>query len=182
MKKMVFSTMSIAALMLAWGPVFAASSAQASTTGCVPETWTEVDQTGLYYSSTGSAVGAYNASPTASMLTMTMSRTIQRSTALQAGASMSLSWAIAKVEANFSVTVTNSTTNTSSVAHAISVPGHYYGYQQPKVEYRTYHVYDRKVIANCSTVAGTNYGYVNAIVTYPFYATCVATSACTPKP
>lgn len=141
-----------------------------------------VAQTGVSYATIGSAVGAYNPSPTASSLTMTMSKTTQRSTALQAGAKMTLSYAVAAVEASFSVTVTNTTTIGSSVSHAISVPAHNYGYQQPKVEFRTYHVYDRETNANCTYSTSCDYGYVNAIVTYPFFSACVATSACTPKP
>lgn len=95
---------------------------------------------------------------------------------------MTLSCAVAAAEARFTVTVTNATTIGSSVSHATSVPAHHYGYQQPKVEFRTYHVYDRETNAHCTCSTSDDYGYVNAIVTYPFFSACVATSACTPKP
>lgn len=47
---------------------------------------------------------------------------------------------------------------------------------------RTYHVYDRETNAHCTYSTSDDCGYVNAIVTYPFFSARVATSACTPKP
>ena len=128
MKKIVGWTMSAAALMLAWGPILGAGPAQASPagpTGRVPETWTEVVQSGApYYSYIGLAAVKFNAASSTSTLTMTMSRTTQRSTSLQAGLSP----------------------------------------------------------ANCATVNGTDYGYLNSIMAYPYFAERVAPSACTPRP
>ena len=184
MKKVLASTMSVAALMLAWGPL-GAGSAQAlpdGTNGCAPSTVRKVVQTGIYYSSIGSAAGKYNPSTVTSTLSYSLSKTTQRSTALQVGASMTLTWAVAQVEANTSYTVTNTTTTGSTVTDTLSVPSHYYGYDQPKVEYRTYHIYDRETNPDCTYSTGNDYGYVNAITAYPFFSACVATSACTPKP
>lgn len=182
MKKSAISIMSAAALILAWGPTLGAGPANAAITGCAPSSVTRVVQTGYHYSSIGTAVGKYNPTSTLATLSYTLSKTTQRSTTVEAGASMSVGWAMATVEAHVSVTVTSSTTTGSSVTDTLPVAAHNYGFDQAKVMYRTYHIYDQELNPTCTWVTTTDYGYVDAITTYPFFSACVATSPCTPKP
>ena len=111
-----------------------------------------------------------------------MSQTTQRSTAWSIGASAELGWGIAKVEANTSYSVTNTTATGRTVTDPVNVPGRSYGFAQPKVEYRTFHIYEMKIIPNCRKVTGTDWGYLRAITAYPFFSECVAKVACTPRP
>jgi hypothetical protein len=62
------------------------------------------------------------------------------------------------------------------------VPAHHYGYLQAKVEYHEFHLYEIQELGNCSTKTLNDYGYMNAIVTYPFFSSCTSTAACTPNP
>lgn len=98
------------------------------------------------------------------------------------GASASVGWGIAKVEASFRYDVTTTTSTGRTITDVLSVPGQHYGYAQPKVEYRQFHIYDQQTNANCSTSVTHDYGYLNAITTYPFFAECVSTGPCTPRP
>ena len=150
---------------------------------CDPYNWIRVDRVGsAWYSSIGSAAGKFNASSTTSKLSITLSQTVSRSTTLEAGASMSVGWGIAQVEASFSYSVTQSTSTGVSVTDEVNVPGRHYGYAQPKVEYRRFHVRKMQNNANCSVTTAKDYGYIRAITAYPFFAECVATSPCTPRP
>lgn len=141
-----------------------------------------VKQTRVSYRSMGTASGKYNASSNTSTLSLSLSLTKSRSSAWEGGATASVSFGIAQVEAHTSYTVTKTTTINKTSTDTVSVPGHYYGYAQPKAEYRTYHVYNAITNNNCVEVIVKNYGYFDAITAAPFFAECVAKSACTPKP
>jgi hypothetical protein len=151
---------------------------------CAPDPWTQVDQVGSpTYQSLGPAAGKYNASTASSTLSYALTKTTTRSSSVEAGGSMSLGWAIAKVELSFSYTVTSSTTTGTTVTDTVVVPGHDYGYDQPKVEVRRFHVRAMQYSgASCAGTVTKDYGYVDAITTYPFFSSCVAKAACTPKP
>jgi len=150
---------------------------------CDPIFFYQVDRVGNpWYSSIGSAVGKYNSSTSTSTLSITLSQTTSRSTAWEVSGSVSVGWGIAKIEASTSYTVTNTTSTGVSVTDTISVAGHHYGYAQPKVEYRKFHIRYMQGLANCNVVTNTDYGYMDAITAYPFFSECTATAACTPTP
>jgi len=50
------------------------------------------------------------------------------------------------------------------------------------VEYRSFHIYAVDTTLTCGQVVTFDYGYIDIITSYPFFAECTATSACTPKP
>jgi len=177
--------MIVAALLAtAWAAIVPGTTvAHAATESCPIEYWYEVHQSGSpWYASIGSAAGKYNASTASSTLTIALSQTTQRSTKWAVSAGASLSWGIAKVEASTSYDVTNTTSTGVTVTDQVVVPGHYYGYAQPKVEYRRFHITYMSDTPQCGVRTVKDYGYLDAITAYPFFAECVATTACTPKP
>jgi len=164
-------------------PVGSTSPAVAVSTGCAPQDRTRVVQSGTpTYAATGAAAGKYNASSSQATLHYTLSMTTARSTSWTGTAKVSVSWGIAQVEGSTSYNVTKTTTTGESVTDDLPVPGHSYGYDQPKVEYRTFHIYAQELLPACTWTTTVDYGYLRAITAVPFFSSCVATSACTPKP
>lgn len=141
-----------------------------------------VKQTAVSYTSLGTAAGKYNPNRTNEGLTVTMSRTLTTSSSWEAGASGTLKFGIAEVQATTKYTVTKQTTTSKSVTDPMTIPGHHYGYAQPKAEKRTYHIYDWVEEKSCHIAVTKNWGYFRAITAYPFFSECVATKPCTPKP
>jgi len=158
-------------------------SASALPAGCAPQERTRVVQSGTpTYASIGTAAGKYNSSSATSTLHYTLSMSTSRSTSWTATAKASVSWGIAQVEGSTSYNVTKTTTTGVSVTDDLPVPAHTYGYDQPKVEYRTFHIYTQDLSPTCTWSTSVDYGYLKAITTVPFFSSCTATSACTPKP
>lgn len=141
-----------------------------------------VKQVSVSYTSLGTAAGKYNASGSTEPLTVTMSRTKTTSSAWQGGGGVSVDFGIASVEAKGTYTVTKATTTAKTVTDQMNVASHHYGYAQPKTENRTFHIYDWVEEKSCHIAVINDYGNFKAITAYPFYAECVATSPCTPKP
>ena len=151
---------------------------------CAPDPTTVAHQSGsIFYKSIGSAVGKYNASSNTSTLSLSLSWTKNQSSSWEVGGGASVDFGVAQVEANTNFNVTKSTGTTKTSTDTVSVPGHYYGYAQPKAEYRTFHIYTERTNGNCQgTTITRDYGYFDAITSVPFYAECVGKSQCTPKP
>jgi hypothetical protein len=163
--------------------VVSMGNANASTASCAPQERTMVVQSGTpTYASLGAAAGKYNASSSTSSLHYSFTTSTTRKTAWTGTVKASVSWGIAQVEASSSFSVESSVTAGTTVTDDLPVPGHYYGYDQPKVEYRTFHIYHQDYQPTCSWSTTLDYGYLQAITAYPFFSSCVATSACTPKP
>lgn len=156
--------------------------AVSAVAGCPPDTWRVVKQVGVFYRSTGTAAGKYNGSTVKSTLSISLSLTQARSSAWEVSGGASVDFGIASVEAATSYTVTKTTTINKTVTDTVVVPSHYYGYSQPKAEYRTYHIYNEQQTPTCGTRVSYDYGYFDAITASPFFSECVATSPCTPKP
>lgn len=173
-----------ASVALAGSIVFLPESpAQAGSAACAPNDRTLVSQSGSpTYSSIGPAAGKYNGGSSSESLSISLTTTTSRSTGWTASASASVSWGIAKVEASYSYSVTATTSTGRTVTDVVNVASHRYGYAQPKVEYRRFHIYDVETNPNCTTSVTHDYGYLNAITTYPFFSECVSTSPCTPRP
>lgn len=100
---------------------------------------------------------------------------------MQAGASVSLSAAIATVEATTSYSVQSSVTGNKTVTDTLSVPAKRYGYEQAKVERTTFEIRQYRIGSNCRQTSQV-LGYLNGITAAPFFSSCISTSACTPKP
>jgi hypothetical protein len=172
-------TLAVAGLVV----VTPSASSLGGPTSCAPNERTLVRSSGSpTYAAIGPAAGKYNAGPTTGALSVSITTTTSRSTGWTTGASASVGWGIAKVEASYSYTVTSTTSSGRTVTDSIAVPGHNYGYAQPKVEYRRFHIYDVQTNADCSTSVTHDYGYLNAITSYPFFSECVSTAPCTPRP
>jgi hypothetical protein len=184
---MVKRSCAVAATLIvsaAAGILIAPASASAATPdGCVSDTFNEVTQEGSpTYSSTGSAAGKYNASTSTSTLSYSLTTTTSRSTSWSTGGSATISWGVGQVQANTSYTVTTSTSTGKTYTDTLSVPGHDYGYTQPKVEYRDFDISEYQTTGSCTTSKVKDYGILHAITASPFFSECVASSACTPKP
>lgn len=163
--------------------VTSAEPASALLGGCAPQSRTRVVQSGTpTYAAIGAAPGKYNSSSVTSTLHYTLSVTTSRSTSWTATAKASVSWGIGQVEGSTSYNVTKTTATGFSVTDDLPVPAHRYGYDQPKVEYRTFHIYQQDLMPDCTWSTSLDYGYLRAITTVPFFSSCVYTSACTPKP
>lgn len=176
-------------LVLATSVILSASPGSAASTdvgpayACNNQIWTQVDKSGSpTYAPIGSAAGKYNGTSSTGTLSYSMTVTQQRSTTLEAGASMSVGWGIAQIQASFSIAVTNSTTTGWTATDTMSVPAHRYGYDQPKVEIQSYHIRDLQESGLCVLHTVRDYGYIDAIITYPFFSECTSTGPCTPKP
>jgi hypothetical protein len=155
-----------------------------SPMACSPEPYDKVTPTGSpFYASEGVAAGKRNGSTTTSTLSVSLSLTTARSTSWSTGGSITIEAGIAKIEAHTSYDVTKTTSVNKTVTDTVAVPGGYYGYAQPKAEYRRFILQRMRTPGNCGPdVVDTNYGTLSAIVANPFFAECVAKSACTPKP
>ena len=160
--------------------VTSSESASALPAGCAPRTRTVVAQSGApTYAAIGTA-GKYNSSGRTSPLHYTLSMSTSRSTSWTATAKASVSWGIAQVEGSTSYNVTK--TSTTGVTDDLPVPANRYGYDQPKVECRRFHIYTQELNPSCTWSTSIDYGYLKAITTVPFFSSCTAMSACTPKP
>lgn len=173
----------LTAVSLAASPA-AAWADESGTLACQPDPYIKVAAYGSpTYSGIGSTAGKYNADTVRSTLSFALSLTTSRSTSWSVGGSASVDWGIAQIEANTNYNVTKTSETGKTVTNTMSVPGHYYGYTQPKVEYRRFTIKKYQTPGNCGPDYVTvDYGIMNAITAVPFFAECVATSACTPKP
>jgi len=163
-------------------PPLVATPAQASGQGCTNETWYGVVAIGsAKYEAIGPAAGKYNSAPTTGNLSYSITTTTSKSSTLSVGAGVTLSFAIAQAEAKTSYDVTTSYSSGVTVTDTLPVPGHYYGYDQPKIERRTFEI-DQYRRGSACTVTKVNMGYLYGITTVPFRSSCVATGPCTPKP
>lgn len=158
------------------------SAAHATMNACAPNGGTAVVAVSNSWTPLGPAAGKYNASGSTETLSVSVSRTTTKSTTVETGAKMSVSWGIATVEAHVNVNITRSTTLTSSTTDTMNVPEHNYGYAQQKAQITRYHIYDYSTTPQCANVVTTDYGYLDAITAYPFFSECHATSPCTPQP
>lgn len=157
-----------------------ASSASAATNACVVDSYETTSKVGgVTYQSEGTAVGKRAA--TSGPLSISITTTQSRATALMGGATVTLDYMIAKVQGTFSVTVTKTTTTGVTVTDQMNVAAGYYGYAQPKAEFQEYKDTKTQNNANCTTTTSI-LGDVNAIITNPFFSECTATTSCTPKP
>lgn len=93
-----------------------------------------------------------------------------------------MDFGILQIEAKTSYDVTKSVASTVNVTDLLAVPGKRYGYDQAKVEFRTFWIREVTTRSDCSTYVSTDYGTLKAITTAPFFSSCVSTVACTPKP
>ena len=172
----------VAGVALCLAPPLGAGLAQASEQGCINQTWYDAVQIGTpKYEAIASAAGKYNAGPTTSNLTYTLTTTTSKSSTMSVGAGVTLSFAIAEVEAETKYSVTKSVSSGITVTDQLAVPSHNYGYDQPKIERRTFEI-DQYRQGSACTVTKTNLGYLYGITAVPFWSQCVATTACTPKP
>jgi hypothetical protein len=149
---------------------------------CDPETFYRVTGGGYaQYKSWGPAAGKYNGGRSARDLTYSITSTTKRSSSIEVGGTISLDVSIANIELNTSYTVTKEASTDKTVTDSLSVPSHYYGYVQPKVEYRDFDVTHVRRGANChETILAES--MVHAITAVPFWSECIGTSPCTPKP
>jgi hypothetical protein len=161
----------------------AASAATAHPDGCAPDTYVVVSTVGgPSYSSTGSAAGKYNGGTAASTLALALATTTQRATNWEVSGGATVGWGILQVEAKYSYNITTTTIKLRTVTDTLQVPGHYYGYAQPKVEYRNFSIEEHQTTPQCGDSTIADYGILHAITADPFFSECTATAACTPKP
>ncbi|MFF6784387.1 hypothetical protein [Streptomyces sp. NPDC012510] len=128
--------------------------------------------------------GRYNSSKSKAKLNYTMTTTTSRATTWSAGATVSVSWGIAKVEGRTDYSVTKKTSKGIKVTNQMVVKGKHYGFVTPKVKFQRFNIRKERYGPGCKTVVIKNYGYMNAIVAYPFFSECQTkkSSGCTPKP
>ncbi|HVU72382.1 MAG TPA: hypothetical protein VHE83_05430 [Mycobacteriales bacterium] len=162
-------------------PVATGTLAGASA-ACAPDAGYVVTPEGHWYAAMDSPVGEYNSSTQTSSLHYDFTTDHTRTSAWEESASVSAGWAIAKIEASTKYTVTSSVSSGKSVGTTFPVPAKDYGYVQPKVEYRSFDISYGHYSGSCAWVTTSDYGTFDAITAWPFFATCVGKSACTPKP
>jgi hypothetical protein len=163
-------------------PPLVAGPAQAVAQGCVNETTYKVVPIGsAKYEAVGPAAGKHNSAPTTANLSYSITTTTSKSSTMSVGAGVSLGFAIAQVEAKTSYDITTSYSSGITVTDTLPVPGHYYGYDQPKIERRTFEIDQYRQGSGC-TVTKKNLGYLYGITAVPFWSSCIATGPCTPKP
>lgn len=177
-------TMGVAVALIGVAPAQAAPQPlKVHPNMCPADPYLRVQETGVDYESIGSAVGKRNGSSLASNLSYATAVTTARASAEAYGAKISLDLAIADVEGSYSYTVTKTTTTGWTATDTLNVPGGYYGYIQPKVEFRSFHIALWATPGNCGNDVETMfYSNPHLIVTNPFFSECTARSACTPKP
>lgn len=160
-----------------------AATAQPSVpNGCINQSYYDAVQIGVpKYEVVGTAAGKYNASSSAGTLTYALSVSIGKSTTVSSGVSGGVDWGIAQVDATTSFTLTKTVSAGVTVTDGLTVPAHMYGYDQPKIERRTFEI-DRYATGSNCVQTKTFIGYVYGITAWPFFSSCVSTSACTPQP
>ena len=179
----VTGTVAIAGLMM-----FPMTGAQAavrepgSPTVCPADPHIVVQWTGYVgWASIGAAAGK-QAARTGS-LSVALHFTQQRSTSWVINGGASLGWGIFQVDAHTSYSVVKtSETGITVIDTILKVPGGYFAYIQPKVEYRNFDIRKEQYNGHCVTIVVKDYGILHAITTYPFYSECVARTPCTPRP
>ncbi|MEU0094394.1 hypothetical protein [Kribbella sp. NPDC006257] len=161
---------------------FVASTGQAAAV-CEVYHYNDIQQLGSpWYVTIGSRAGKYNAGSSATPLTYARATTSTKSTSWKVEAGGSVGWGIAKVEAKIGRDITKSITTGTTVTNTLSVPPKRYGYTEPKAEYRRYVIYDYRMEPNCKGKYIKTWGTLDAIVTAPFFAECISTAVCTPRP
>lgn len=134
------------------------------------------------YLSTASPTGQRNGSSETSTLSYSIETKKSRSTNWAVDGGMELGWGIAKVESHTKYDVTNTVEKGVTVSTTLSVPGEHYGYVQPKVEFRRFHITYGRLGRDCKWREEKDYGVLDAITAWPFFSTCVDRSPCTPSP
>ncbi len=161
---------------------FAASAGPAAAV-CEVYHYEDIQELGSpWFTSIGPRAGKYNAGSGATTLSYARATTSTRTTTWKAEAGGSVGWGIAKVEAKIGRDVATSITAGTTVTSTMSIPAKRYGYTEPKAEYRRYVIYDYQMQPTCKGKYIKTYGTLDAIVTVPFFAECISTAACTPKP
>ena len=156
----------------------------AANAACPPQTFYTVTKLGRVYQTVGTTVGKYNSSKTSnSTISYSLTTTKTASTTLGIGAKMELGWAIAKVEVSVDVSVTATVSKGKTVTNSMVVAPLHYGRTVPKAEITTYWIRQQQINGACKTVTLYDYGTVDAITAWPFFAECQdTTNSCTPKP
>lgn len=150
--------------------------------GCPIESWYQARAVGTpSYEAIGPSQGKYNGSPAASTMSYQVTTTTSKSSTMSVGASISAGWAIATVEATLGYDVTTSTSQGVSLTDTLVVPAYRYGYQQPKIERRSFAIDLHRIGSTCVETVSLA-GYLYGITAYPFWSSCVSTGPCTPKP
>lgn len=143
-----------------------------------------VEQLGpAWFTPIGSRAGKFNSSPsTGTTLSYARATTVTKTTTWKAEAGGSVGWGIGKVEAKIGRDVASSFSAGVTVTNTMVVPPKKYGYTEPKAEYRRYAIYQYRLEPNCKGKYIKTWGTLDAIVTVPFFAECIAAGPCTPKP
>ena len=166
-------------LMSVGGQVFAgAGTASAS---CPPDSSYYWKKSTVSYRTIGSAAGEHNAGSSTVPFTYSQSTSTSASTSVSAGASFGVDAGIASLKSELKVSVTKSYTKGKTVTGHLNIPAHDYGYLQPKAEFTKFTRYRSQTTPQCGSTT-TNVGSLTGITAVPFFASCVATSVCTPKP
>jgi hypothetical protein len=184
MLKRSTSTLTVAAII---GTSLVATAVQlfvgagAASASCPPDSSYYWKKSTVSYTTIGAAAGEHNSGSSAVTLDYSESTSTSASTTVSAGASFSVDAGIASVKADLSVSVTKSFTSGKTVTSHLSIPGHDYGYLQPKAEMTKFIYYRSSTTPQCGSTT-TNLGTLTGITAVPFFASCVATTSCTPKP
>lgn len=160
----------------------AASASVPGPEGCPPDIWHKVVKISTGYEAIGNTAGKRNGSTSTSRLTYAMSTTTSKATSWKSELGGSASWGIATVEAKVGRDITNSTDKGVTIQNWMDVPGGKWGYTTPKIERTTYVIERWQDTAACGARFLGNDGTLGGITAFPFFAECVASSACTPKP
>ena len=140
--------------------------------GCPIESWYQARAVGTpSYEAIGPSQGKYNGSPAASTMSYQVTTTTSKSSTMSVGASISAGWAIATVEATLGYDVTTSTSQGVSLTDTLVVPAYRYGYQQPKIERRSFAIDLHRIGSTCVETVSLA-GYLYGIAAYPFWSSC----------
>lgn len=153
--------------------------------GCSAESYVTAQVYGTpTYQAWGPAAGTYNASSATKTLSYALNTTATLSSTISAGASIGLKFGIASIEGTTNYSVQESVSAGRTVNDTLSIPAYSKGYDQPKVERRTFSII-RHTINNRCDERTQALGVVNAITAAPFFSSCVvkgATGTCAPRP
>jgi hypothetical protein len=155
--------------------------AGSATAGCAPDPATYWTKSTVSYKSIGSAGGEHNSGSKAITLDYSRKTDTAVSTTVSGGAGFSITAGIAEVKADLSVSVTKSFAKSTTVTGHLSIPAHESGTLQPKAQVTKFTRYYRETTPKC-TQDVTNEGSLYGITKVPYFASCVGSDTCTPKP
>jgi hypothetical protein len=173
-----------ALLAMALVPLVSMAPAHASTNRlCEPASWIKVYAAGgKTFQPLASPAGKYNPASVSSTLQYTMTTQKSASSTVEIGAKMNVKWGIAEVEAHTNYSATLSVSASRSVTDTLVVPGRHRGFDQPGVLRQRFHIVKMQQLTNCSDRISYDYGIVNIIYAWPYFAACVTTaSSCSPQ-